>query len=195
MDTGNRMLLADKLKLLCIGTVLALLSFVPAVGGLVSLVGGVISIIAIAKLSPLDEGYKKALGAVIAGIICAVLVVFAAGVGAVSAVGGSGAGLGIAAILILALSIATMVFSLMEAYFVCNTTSQQLLIVDCSDEAALGEMTWKARLAAFVVAVIATLLGSFLSISLLSTVSTIVTALANALFAWFLYKAYTALQA
>lgn len=178
------------LKLMFIGSLIAMFSFVPLIGGLLSLGGGITALIGLIKTTSADPGYKKAVTMLILQIVSVLGVAITAGMAVGGAIGGSG---GLAAgglILMVIVSILMFVFAFLQTYHVCNTTSSLLRAVGEENIAANGDLVWKLNGICYIISAIATVLAVFLTglANLLSTLVTIIGLIASVLYVIFLYR-------
>ncbi len=178
------------LKLMFIGTLISMFSFVPLIGGLLTLGGGITTLIGLIKTTSADPGYKKAVTMLILQIVATVALAITTAMAVGGAIGGSG---GLAAgglFLMLISSILMFVFAFMQTYHVCNTTSSLLRAVGEESIAANGDLVWKLNGLCYIISAIATVLAVFLTglADLLSTLVTIISLVASILYVIFLYR-------
>ncbi len=185
------------LKLMFIGQLAALCSFVPLVGGLAALIGGVISIVGLVKTIHADRGYQRALVMLVLSVAAGVLMVVMAAVAAGGAMFGSGAAAAGGIVAAGALTVAMSVFSFLQIYFVCAATSGLLREIGADAEASLGDLVWKlnALIYLIIIAVNLFLLLFPVASALLSLVNTLAGVAAGVLYVVFLYKSHTVMLA
>lgn len=178
------------LKLMFIGELVALFSFVPVIGGLASLVGGILALVGLIKTMNADPGYKNAVIALVVTIILSVVSAVMAGVAVAGAAMGSGGAAAGGTILLLLCALVISVGSFLRVYFVCNATSGLLRGIGENGEADRGDLVWKLEGVCYLIAIVISIV-SFVSAGLagvLNVVSSVVSIVAGILYIIFLYK-------
>ncbi|BDF71507.1 hypothetical protein CE91St41_12660 [Oscillospiraceae bacterium] len=178
------------LKLMFIGTIVALFSFVPVIGGLAAIVGGIIALVGLVKTMNAAPGYKRAVIMLVLSIVAAVLMAVMAGVAAGGAILGSGGAAAGGLVGTLVLSLAVSVFGFLQVYFVCGATSGLLREIGEDQEASRGDLVWKLNAVCYIIAIVIAIV-SVASAGLggaLNVVRTIVSLVANVIYIIFLYK-------
>ena len=178
------------LKLMFIGTILGMLSFIPVIGGILAIVGWVISLVGLAKTTGAAPGYKNAIIMLVVQIVVSII----AGVMASMALGGAILGSGAAAVGGLAgvtiLSIVSQVLAFLQTYFICTATSGLLREIGAEDVAVKGDMVWKLNALCYLIAIVVLILTMIVAplAAVLDVVSVIVSLVADVLFVICLYQ-------
>lgn len=178
------------LKLMFIGTILGMLSFIPALGGILAIAGWVISLVGLAKTTGAAPGYKTAMIMLVIQIVISII----AGVMAAAALGGVFLGSGAVAVGgfagVTLLSVGSQILAFLQTYFVCTATSGLLREIGEESVAVKGDMVWKLNALCYLVAIVVLILAGLVA-SLaagLDVVNVIVSLVADVLFVVFLYQ-------
>lgn len=164
------------------GEILALLVFVPFMGGAASVAGGLLSIYGLYTMAKADEGYKLALMYMAANVVLEV----------------SGEFLlkdtGFVAFLV---STVMMLINAMAIYQICNTTGQ--LLKGLNDQVALmGETIWKTVFFCTAIELVCTILALIPIVNILAVVVAVIIGVVQLvigiLYLVFLYKSQKALK-
>ena len=194
----ERFLIAGNgLKLMFLGEVISLFSFVPLLGGLATIVGAVLAIIGLVKTIRADGGYQRALVMLVLTVACSVLMVVFGATAVIGAAFGSGSALAGGALAALVLGIGASVFSFLMTYFVCTTTSGLLREIGLEQEAGMGDLVWKLNALCYLLTILISVV-SFLSsgaAGFLTIFSSLISLAAGIIYVVFLYKSYNLMLA
>ena len=114
-----------------VGEILAILSFIPLLGGILALVGLILILVGLNEASQAAEGYRTAFWLGIASIVAAVLSLFVPGVGLVGDI-----------------------LAFIIVYLVCTTTANILDENGDPATAAKGRFVWKLYIVCTIIMVI-----------------------------------------
>lgn len=185
------------LKLMFFGQLIAIFSFVPSIGNLLSMIGGITILVGLVKIRTATPGYKKAFIMMLLSIAGSVLMAVMAATALGSALSGNGGAAAGSLMLTLVLTAAVSVFSFLQIYFVCTSTSSLLREIGEDATASYGDLCWKLNAATYAV-VILVLVVSIFSAGLggvLNTISQLISLASGTLYIFFLYKSETAFLA
>ena len=178
------------LRLMLIGQLTALFSFIPRIGSILSLIGGILILVAailIRKTTPL---YTRAFHFLMAMLACSIAINILT-LSAASQASADQTGTAATLLMIIyMLSLVGYVLSFMQTYYLCFATSSLLGEIDCEKEAGRGEWVWKLTAATTVLFLIASMLA-FASIGIadiVGMIGNVISLIANVLYLIFLYQ-------
>lgn len=185
------------LKLMFFGQLIAIFSFVPSIGNLLSMIGGITILVGLVKIRTATPGYKKAFIMMLLSMAGSVLMAVMAATALGSALSGNGGAAAGSLMLTLVLTAVVSVFGFLQIYFVCTSTSSLLREIGEDATASYGDLCWKLNAATYAV-VILVLVVSIFSPGLggvLNTISQLISLASGTLYIFFLYKSETAFLA
>lgn len=158
-----------------VGEILAILSFIPLLGGILALVGLILILVGLNEAAQAAEGYRTAFWLGIASIVAAVLSLFVPGVGLVGDI-----------------------LSFIIVYLVCTTTANILDENGDPATAAKGRFVWKLYIVCTIIMVICGVLALIPGVVILAGLVLIPTVIASLVagiqYLIFLYRASTFLS-
>lgn len=153
-----------------IGEILAILSFIPLLGGILALVGLILVLVGLNEASAAADGYRTAFWLGIASIVVKVL-----------------------SIVIPLLGLVSSILAFVEVYLVCITTADILDETGDPATAAKGRFVWKLYIVCTVIIVVCSLLvlipGVVILAALVMIPTVIATLVAGIQYLIFLYRA------